>query len=331
MKKLLFLTLLIISFLFFVRELIIPAWIIVSPPDAKSIAVTIPEGSTLATTAVLLEQSHLIKSSFWYRVYGRINKNATKIKAGEYGLKEGSNFSSFARILARGPVREELNITIPEGWTIFDIQNRLEELGVDIAPSDFYAERFADEFPFLKGLPAKATLEGFLFPDTYRVWADDLPDGLFRKQLGEFSIRTVELRADLNRDHRDLYDVLTLASIVEKEAKHDEDRPKIASVFQNRLDAGMRLQSDATLNYVTRSGKERLNAKDLENTSLYNSYQYVGVPPTPISNPGLASFESAVHSAKTNYFFFLTDSNGKAYFGRNLEEHSANRYRVFGQ
>ncbi|MCR4278373.1 MAG: endolytic transglycosylase MltG [bacterium] len=331
MKKILFFTLLLVALIFLVRDLVLPAWIVVSPPDANVISVEILEGSTLATTAVLLEEQNLIKSAFWYRVYGRINKNATKIKAGEYGLKEGSRFSSLARILARGPVREELTITIPEGWTIFDIQNRLEELGVDITPSDFYAERFADEFPFLKDLPKKATLEGFLFPDTYRVWADDLPDGLFRKQLSEFSLRTIELRADIQKDGRDLYEVLTLASIVEKEAKHDEDRPKIASVFQNRLDVGMRLQSDATLNYVTKSGKSRLDASDLENTSVYNTYQHAGLPPTPIANPGLASFESAVHPAKTSYFFFLTDSDGKAYFGRNLEEHSANRYRVFGQ
>jgi UPF0755 protein len=303
----------------------------VPPPDAQSVALAVPEGTTLTAAAGRLEEAGLIRSAFWYRVYARLDGKAEQIKAGEYTLKEGMSFSALARALSRGPVRDEVKITVIEGWTTSDIRDALAELGVDIRDSDFYAERFAEEFPFLAGLPRNATLEGFLFPDTYRVWKDELPDGLFRKQLSEFELKTAELRKESDAAGKDFYEALTLASIVEKEARFDADRPVIAGIFWNRLDVGMRLQSDATLNYVTRSGRTRLSAADLENASPYNTYQHAGLPPTPIGNPGLPSIQAAVRPEETPYFFFLTDDTGKVYYARNLEEHSANRYRVFGE
>lgn len=330
MKKLFLFAFLLAACVVLVKDLIIPAWFQMPPPDARVIAVTITEGVTGREAAAVLTRAGVIESEFYYLAYAKFF-GETDVKAGEYGIREHSSYAAISRLLARGPEREETSVTIPEGWTIADITDRLQDSGADLRPSDFYAERFAEAFPFLRGLPDDATVEGFLFPDTYRVWADELPDGLLRKQLSEFAVRTAELRADAAQDGRDFYEVLTLASIIEKEAKHDEDRAKIASVFLNRLKIGMRLQSDATLNYVTRSGKARLSSADLENDSPYNTYKYVGLPPSPIGNPGPASIQAAVHPAETNYFYFLTDAEGNAYFAKTLEEHAANRYRVFGE
>jgi len=330
-KRLFLFAVILVAGTFILRDFVVPAWIRFPPPDARVIHISIPEGTTVSAAAQILEEARMIDSAWWYRVYARIDGDARKIQAGEYDLNEGMRFSSLANTLSRGPVREEVSITVIEGWTIADIEDHLRERDVDVRTSDFYAERFEEEFSFLKDLPAKTTLEGYLFPDTYRVWMDDLPDGLLRKQLSEFAIKTAELRAEVERSGRSWQDVVTLASIVEKEAKFDEDRPVVAGIFTNRLNAGMLLQSDATLNYVTRSGKSRLSSADLESTSPYNSYRFSGLPPTPIGNPGLASLRAAVDPAETNYYFFLTDEDGKAYFGRNLDEHIANRVRVFGR
>ncbi|MEK7655749.1 MAG: endolytic transglycosylase MltG [Patescibacteria group bacterium] len=226
-----------------------------------------------------------------------------------------------AKNAVKVPVREEVTIRIIEGWTIYDIQKELEGFGLDMQPSDFLAERFVEDFYFLKNLPPGATLEGYLFPDTYRVWKDELPDGLFRKQLAEFSEKT-ETFGTTTRD------VVILASIIEKEARQDKDRPIVAGIFANRLSVGMALQSDATLNYVIRSGRDRLNAEELKNDSPYNSYQHRELPPGPISNPGLASLEAAFHPAKTDFWYFLTNKDGIALFAKNLEGHAANRRAV---
>ncbi len=229
--------------------------------------------------------------------------------------------ASDAKRIAAVPAREEVTVRIIEGWTTIEIQKELENFGLDVQPSDFLAERFAGDFSFLKDLPPGTTLEGYLFPDTYRVWKDELPDGLFRKQLAEFLEKT-EAFGTSSRD------VVILASIIEKEVKRDEDRPIVAGIFTNRLSVGMALQSDATLNYIIRSGRDSLNAEELKNKSPYNSYQNRGLPPGPISNPGLASLEAANNPAKTDYWYFLTDKDGIAHFAKTLEGHAANRRAV---
>lgn len=237
------------------------------------------------------------------------------------GLAVFIGWSVRTRLIAQNqphvPPREEVSVTVIEGWTVRDIMDALQAKGIDVRPSDFLAARFADDFPFLKTLPPETNLEGYLVPDTYRVWKDELPDGLIKKQLSLFPVTTTR-------------DQLILASIVEKEAKYEADRPIIAGIFMNRLKIGMALQSDATLNYVLRSGQARLTAKDLETNSPYNTYANRGLPPGPICNPGRSSLEAAIHPTKTSYFYFLTDSQGKAYYAKTLEEHVRNRLKAFG-
>jgi UPF0755 protein len=173
-------------------------------------------------------------------------------------------------------------------------------------------------------------MEGYLFPDTYRVYKDQLPDALLRKQLEEFALQTSGFEGVAASQKRTLPDVVILASIVEKEAATDADRSIVAGIFMHRLDEGMRLQSDATLNYVLQTGRSQLTYDEIENTSPYNTYRYEGLPPGPISNPGKASLDAALHPAQTDYLFFLSDAQGKTYFARTLEEHAQNRIKAFG-
>lgn len=307
------------------------AWFSLPLPGAARVHLAIPGGASAEQVADLLVEKKLVDSKFKYLLYARLNRAARQPKVGEYDLLPGMSYQQLARILARGQTRQELTVQIIEGWSIKEVEEVLTKLGVDVRPGDFSAERFEREFEFLRDLPKGAALEGYLFPDTYRVWEDELPDGLLRRQLQEFQLKTVGFDEEAKRQRRTLRDVVILASILEKEIGRDEDRAIVAGIFMNRLRIGMRLQSDATLNYITRSGRSRMTASDLENESPYNTYKYAGLPPGPIGNPGKASLDAALYPAKTDYWYFLTDAEGRTYFARTLEEHRWNRVKAFGQ
>jgi UPF0755 protein len=249
------------------------------------------------------------------------------------------SYKALARLIALGQKRDEVSITIPEGKTLFQEAELLEKEGA--LPADFFrlsgdtlrAQSFdplwKEEFVFLKELPAGTSLEGFLFPDTYRAWADQLPEGLMRKQLQEFEKRVPKIEKE--RGKRSFMEILTLASLVEKEVANPDDRKTVAGIFMRRLKEGMLLQSDATVNYVTRSGRTRSTADDLKVDSPYNTYLYKGLPPGPVSNPGDDAIDAALHPAETPYRYFLTDEQGKTYYARTLDEHIQNRYKAFGE
>lgn len=306
------------------------AWLRFPLPDAPTVRLEIPQGATIRDVADLLVTKKLLSSPTGYRLYAVFDASATRPKAGFYDVKPGMSYKQLARMFALGPMRDELSMTVIEGWTIFDIQSALRDKGIDVLPSDLFAERFTGDYPFLKNLPVGTTLEGYLFPDTYRVWKDQLPDGLIRKQLDEFSVKTAGFDAEAASQGRTFRDVIILASIVEKEVRRDEDRAIVAGIFMNRLKDGMRLQSDATLNYVIRSGRSRLTSEDLKNESPYNTYVHAGLPPGPIGNPGKSSLDAALFPKKTDFRYFLTDSEGKTYFAKTLEEHIRNRQKAFG-
>lgn len=306
------------------------AWLRQPAKDAPTITVDVRDGWTVRDVSRALGGVKLV-SPFAYRLYSWIDSAAMRPRAGTYVIPKGSNYRSIARMIALGPARNEMSFTVIEGWTISDILKALEKEGIKMAPSDFFAERFSSNYSFFKTLSSGTTMEGYLFPDTYRVWKDQMPDALIMKQLDEFASKTKGFEEEAAKQGRSFRDVVILASIIEKEVRNDEDRATVAGIFMNRLEKGMRLQSDATLNYVIKSGRSRLNSDDVASDSPYNTYQYAGLPPGPISNPGFASLEAALHPAKTPYWYFLTDDQGKTYFGKTLEEHVRNRYKAFGE
>jgi UPF0755 protein len=297
--------------------LFIPAaWRAVPAAHAPVIRIDIPEGAGANDVARILVERKLLSTTVGYRLYASLNRMARRPRPGAYDLPFGMSYRAIAVLLATGPAREETTVRVLEGWTIEDIREALLNSGVTSTLSDF--------------VDASGTsYEGYLFPDTYRVWKDQLPQSLIKKQREEFATKTEGFASEAAAQGRSLRDVVILASIVEKEARHDEDRPIIAGIFLNRMRSGMRLQSDATLNYILSSGRSRLTAEDLKNPSPYNTYLHDGLPPGPISNPGLASLNAALHPAKTDYYFFLTDAEGKTYYARTLEEHIKNRYRAY--
>jgi UPF0755 protein len=311
-----------------------------SPRAAATVDVTISEGTTAAEAGRELVRAGAIDRSWSYRLLAWFDETARRPKPGTYRIRPGTSLRSIARLLAIGPARNESRVTIIEGWTVDDLAGYLlEEKG--IAPeataaltgrtrnrSPFRRE-LRERYAFLKDLPGDRSLEGYLFPETYRVWDDQLPEGLVEKQLQEFerrfgSIRVMEKSAPLTTVDQ----VVTLASIVEKEVRLPEDRRRVAGIFLRRLRIGMPLQSDATLTYLTGSSRTRATAADLALESPYNSYKYKGLPPSPICNPAESAIRAVLDPDDRGELFFLADRDGNVLYAKTLEGHAENRRKA---
>lgn len=309
--------------------------------DLPEVRIDVPAGSDAEAVGRLLESRGIAMSGLAYRMYALYDRSAERPKAGVYRFFPATPFRDIAKALAIGPEREEASVTVVEGRTIADIAKQMGEMGVDpeayvalvgdpFAPRPFDPE-FRKDFPWLSVIPNGKSLEGFLFPDTYRVWKDQLPNSLVAKQLAEFRQKTEEWDPILKKQRRTLWDAVILASIVEKEVAKPEDRRVVAGIFWGRIEDRMRLQSDATVNYVLRTGRTRPTHDDIAVDSPFNTYKVDGLPPAPISNPSFSALEAAVFPAQTEYRYFLTDPEGKAYFARTFEEHKRNRQKAFGE
>jgi len=244
----------------------------------------------------------------------------------------------------------EETIKIVEGWTNQDIADYFVEqgkwtsadfleqsgqglLGDRQYPSQPPVRDWSGQFSFLSDKPAEASLEGYLFPDTYRIYASTTIEAVISRMLENFDAKlTPTMRADIKKQGRTIYEIITLASIVEKEApihnaKGDNyDARVIAGIFWDRLEIGQALQSDATLSYVLRDNQPSHSGRELEIDSLYNTYKYRDLPPGPICNPGLLAISAAIYPIYTDYNYFLTPTNSReVIYARTYAEHLANK------
>lgn len=303
-------------------------------------SIEIPQGADGMTVAQILQSAGIIESATRYRLYGRIDDAVGRARAGAYQIRPGTNYREIARVLALGPARDEVQVTIIEGETIDQLVDQLKAeqkidpvdtvrvtgRSLDRVPFD---AALRDTYPFLSSLPRERSLEGYLFPNTYRVWADQLPEGLIAKQLDEFQKRFAAAKpGSQSSPLKSLDEVIILASIVQDEVRSEADMRLVAGLFLNRLRDGMALQSDATLNYLTGSGRARATSRDLSIDSPWNTYKYRGLPPSPIGNPGEAAIKAVLDPEPSEYRYFLTDDAGKTYYGRTLDEHIANRQKA---
>ncbi len=244
------------------------------------------------------------------------------MRAGEYRFAPHLTQDAVLRALVTGGAQVAAWVAIPEGFTAAQIAARFEEAGIGPAPA--YYREFMHDAIVVDGARTK-NLEGFLFPSTYLVPLGAAPSQAAGMLTSQF-LR--ELPADAARRSRALRvsvpQAVTVASLVEREAKSDEDRPKIAAVIYNRLRLGMPLQVDATIEYALPKHKSELSFADLKIDSPYNTYVHPGLPPTPIANPGLPSLEAALHPAKGDDLYYVYCGNGRHAFAKTLAEHQAN-------
>jgi UPF0755 protein len=312
------------------------------PDDSSKQVVTVPPGATAADIGTDLQQRGLVRSALVFRMAVEQAGVGSKLAAGDYELSRSMTTPEIVQVLARGQVKRGLVATIPEGWRSEQIADRLQATGVSSREDFLRAVAAPETVPGVNLLPEPTPrgLEGYLFPETYEVAqavpgsrAAELMVRMFQQRLGS-ALRT-------NGTSLTPYQVLTLASIVEREAKQSSERATIASVYLNRLAARLPLQADPTVQYAvaSRDGaraaaynywKSDLTEADLRLDSPFNTYMYDGLPPGPICNPGEASIRAVLQPAHTDYLYFVatSDGSGQHLFARTLDEHNDNVVRT---
>ena len=278
-----------------------------------------PHGTTTAEMAELLQGAGVIRSARLFQLSRYLSPSAA-LQAGEYQFDKPASTLDVFRKIARGDTFY-YELVVPEGNSLFDIAESIKALKI-FPPENFLAA--ARNPKLIQDLdPQAPSLEGYLFPDTYRVNRQTTADTLCRTMTHRFREmwRKLETTADVHQ-------TVTMASMVEREAHLPEDRPLIASVFRNRLGIGMKLDCDPTTVYAALlDGRYRgtIHRSDLESENLFNTYVHTGLPPGPIANPGLGSIKAALNPASTDYLFFVAkaDGSGGHTFSSSLAQHSA--------
>lgn len=238
--------------------------------------------------------------------------------------------------------RATVRLTFIEGWTLRDYADYLKQQGVITNNQEFFdavgepavdyrhdrlpvALDFLAPFSFLQDKPEYATLEGYLFPDTYFFVKGTAIENLVKKMLNNFEGKlTAEMRAEIKKQNKTIFEIVTVASLTEAEAQTTEDRALVADIIYRRLASGMPLQLDSTVNYVTGEKNPAISLTQQKIDSPYNTYKYKNLPLGPISNPSLDSLQAAIYPQKNNYWFFLTGTDGRMHYAKNLAGHQAN-------
>ena len=296
---------------------------------APSVLVDIPPGRSARQIGDILYRRHLVRSPLSFVFASRMGGLSGQMRAGRYLLSPAMPPRQIAALLALGETAQGA-VTIPEGFTVRQIARRLAERGL-ADETQFLALAQTQGRTFRAGgwTPPGDNLEGYLFPDTYLVPKGAGPRGIIQMMLDEFQRQVVVPDgAAAARQPGGLPAVVTLASLVEREAEVDSDRPLIAAVYRNRLKAGMRLQCDATVQYALPEHKPRLFYSDLRVDSPYNTYRHAGLPPTPIASPGLPSIRAALHPADVGYLYYVAGPAGRHVFSATLAGHELARARV---
>lgn len=291
---------------------------------------TISSGESLSSIASQLEEHKLIKSQLVFKLYAKLTKKQSGLLAGKHYIDKGLNIKQILEVLTTGGgVDNEIDITIIEGWHMTEIAEYLANRGI-VDSRDFIdqasLENWQAEYGFLSAINAK-TIEGFLFPDTYRIFNDATAEDIIRKMLDNFDSKLSEYaRSDIAKQNKTIFEVVTLASIIEREVPNNKDKKIIADIFLKRLRDGIALQSDATVNYVTGGDRPQPTYNDLEIDSPYNTYRNRGLTPGPISNPGIDSILAVVYPESNPYYFFLTTlDDGTVIYSRTYQEHLTNK------
>jgi len=271
-------------------------WGIYYPKDLsaeESTVFLVKKGSSVQKIAEGLQDEGLIKHKYFFVVYILLSKDSQNLIAGEYELSQNMTVEEIANKIISGD-RVKKIITVIEGWTIKDIENRLNIENIN------------------------PNLEGYLFPDSYEIYPEEGAEEIINRMRANFDSK-VGKEIDLERE--DLEEIIIMASILEKEVRTFEDKRIVSGILWKRIKSGMPLQVDATINYITRKNSSRLTGSELSLDSPYNTYKYRGLPPGPICNPGIDSIKATVSPIETKYWFYLSTPEGETIFSTTFKEH----------
>ncbi len=286
------------------------------------------KGEGASDIALNLEKESLISGKGYFLYYLKTRNLLEKVLPGKYELSGRMTIPEIA-VLITQKKDDSIRLTFPEGWDSKKIAGRLSENGLNGENFLKIANNpgeLKNNYNFLRDSKIK-TLEGFLFPDTYFFKKDESVESIIAKMLGNFNTQfSVAFREELSKKNISVLDAITMASILEKEVRSDEDRGIVSGIFWGRIKIGQALQSCATLSYALGENKKQYSYADIQTASPYNTYLNRGLPPSPISNPGLSAIRSSIYPTDSNYNFFLSDpETGKTVFSRTYEEHLTNK------
>ncbi len=306
--------------------------------DAAPVVVTVEEGASVGEIAKELKSEGLLTSPFFFKAYAKLSDNQANLKAGRFELVPGMSLRALTNALTDVKA-QEIQVTIPEGFTVIQIGDVIREALPEISEASWKEAVGASGVRFLTasdvtaGIPQGQGLEGYLFPDTYRFRVDtdartvvETMYSTLLRRLAENGITVPSVLEKLEFDNGlTLHEVLTLASIIEREVRSPEDMKLVAGIFFTRLKIGMALQADSTINYVTGKRDAAVTVEDSKTDSPYNTYQRVGLPPGPISDPGMNAIVSVMQPQESDYLYFLTTSDGKVMYAKTFNEHVVNK------
>lgn len=280
--------------------------------------VEIPKGATYRQVIKILKDNNIVKNELLLLLLGKITMTDKKLSAGYYNLNTAMSLWDVFDILRKGRIIQ-FTIQVPPGSTLEDIKSRLKEVGL---VDDKSWQLVYDEV-FLKSLSIDApSLEGYIYPDTY-----NFAKGMDTKDIFKMMVQRMRVKFDYSLIMRaeelglSENEVLTLASIIEKEAVYDRERPLISAVYHNRLKRKMKLQADPTAVYGIKRMQDGITREDLKRNTLYNTYVVDGLPPGPIASPGIKAIKAALYPADVDYLYFVSKNDGTHYFSKTGEEH----------
>ena len=294
--------------------------------NEKAVRVTVPAGASFGAAVDSLARSGVISSPKLFGFYASARGRDRELKAGTYVFQPGTSWNGVLDALTRGKGLVH-TVTIPEGFSLASIAQLIGR-ALSVPPESVIAASSDTALRYRLDVPTP-TLEGYLFPDTYTFAEGTSPSEAIRTLVGRFEqVWKPEWDARLQELTMSRHDIVTLASIIEKEARLAEERPVISAVYHNRLRIGMLLQADPTVQYALGKHVDRVLYKDLEVDSRYNTYKHVGLPPGPIASPGAASIEAALYPAKVPYLFFVAHPDGHHEFRQTFSEHTEARAQI---
>ncbi len=330
MSRTFLITVIFSSILMFLGISFLSPYLVVNLEGSREVDFIIEKGESAAEIGADLIKEGLINNKLTFDMHVFFKKLDYKFQPGEYKLYTGMGMGEVLKILTTG-IYPEAKITIIEGWNIKDITKYLVKKNL-VDSKDFLNEiqnvdvEWLVKYDFLKDKPERASLEGYLFPDTYKIFIGTNSEAIVNKMLSNFEKRiNKEMLDEIKSQGKTLYEILTMASIIEKEVPKDEDRKIVADIFYKRLKIGKALESCATINYILGDSKKKLSFEDTRVESSYNTYIHPGLPPGPICNPSLSAIRAAIYPQKNDYWYFLSADDGTTIFSKTIEKHIKNK------
>ncbi len=301
------------------------------PPSKEKVwkEVQVTEGMSFKAIASTLQKEGVIRYRGYFEIIGRLQGISRKVRVGYYGMSTSMSMWEVLEALRKGKIIE-YEVVIPEGYNLYQIGWTLSNTPIISDPQEFIKLAKNKEYVHSLGIDAD-TLEGYLFPDTYYlpkgIRLEDVPKKMVQRYKAVFDDSYRARAEELGFTEQQ---IITLASIVEKEAKVASERKLISAVYHNRLKKGMRLQADPTAVYGTKAWVTRVRAQDLRRNSPYNTYLHKGLPPGPIANPGQGAILAALYPEPADYLFFVAQGDGSHYFTNDYGAHekAIDRYRA---